>query len=152
VEHHRGLDGGVRTVADQRGHGSLDLATIAGLLPDAVIVIDSLARIVWANTAAERMFVLPLDSVVGANGLDFIHPDDFQLAALSISSVQSKEVGTLIELRVRAGETWRLVELLGSPIEDDLILLNIRDLTERRRWEVAGDENARFRTIIQNAA
>jgi diguanylate cyclase (GGDEF)-like protein/PAS domain S-box-containing protein len=146
------LDGGVRTVADQRGHGSLDLATIAGLLPDAVIVIDSLARIVWANTAAERMFVLPLDSVVGANGLDFIHPDDFQLAALSISSVQSKEVGTLIELRVRAGETWRLVELLGSPIEDDLILLNIRDLTERRRWEVAGDENARFRTIIQNAA
>ena len=85
------------------------------------------------------------------NGLDFIHPDDLQLAALALTSVQDKEVGTLLELRVRSADGWRLVEMIGAPLGDNLVL-SVRDLTERRRWEVAGDEVARFRSLMQNAA
>ena len=126
-------------------------ADIAWALPDAVLVIDAHARVRWANHAAERVFGLALEDAIGANGLDFIHPDDLQLAVLAMASVQSKEVGTLLELRVRSGDGWRLVEMIGAPLGDEL-LLSVRDVTERRRWEVAGDEIARFRSLMQNAA
>src|SRR4029077_21009145 len=85
------------------------------------------------------------------NGLDFIHPDDFQLAALALTSVQGKDVGSPLELRVRRPDGWRLVEMIGAPLGDNVIL-SVRDLTERRRWEVAGNEVERFRSLMQNAA
>ncbi len=123
---------------------------IAESLPDAAVMIDIAGRIIWANRAAERLFRVQVEAIVGADVLDFVHPDDVQLAALSMTSVQSKEVGTLIELRARVDGAWHLVEVVGAPI-DGSILMTIRDLTERRRWEVAGDETARFRSILQNA-
>jgi diguanylate cyclase (GGDEF)-like protein/PAS domain S-box-containing protein len=126
------------------------LAAVANALPDAVLVIDSQARVRWANHAAERVFGMPVDEAIGSNGLDFIHPDDLQLAVLAMASVQSKEVGSLLELRVRSGDGWRLVEMIGAPLGDEL-LLSVRDLTERRRWEVAGDEVARYRSLMQNS-
>lgn len=127
------------------------LAAVANALPDAVLVIDAQARVRWANRAAERVFGIPIADAIGANGLDFIHPDDLQLAALAVTSVQSKEVGSLLELRVRSSEGWRLVEMIGAPFGDEL-LLSVRDVTERRRWEVAGNEVARFRSLMQNSA
>ena len=128
-----------------------ELAAVAHSLPDAVLLIDAEARVRWANRAAERVFGIPIEEAIGANGLDFIHPDDLQLAILAMASVQSKEVGSLLELRVRSGNGWRLVEMIGAPLGDKL-LLSVRDLTERRRWEVAGDEVARFRSLMQNSA
>src|SRR5689334_2074240 len=127
------------------------LAAVAAALPDAVLVVDSGAVVRWANHAAERLFGIPLDEAIGSNGLDFIHPDDLQVAVLALTSVQAKEVGTPLELRIRSTDGWRLVELIGAPLGDNLIL-SARDLTERRRWEVAGDEVARFRSLTQNAA
>src|SRR5947207_1225813 len=129
----------------------LALAAIARALPDAVLVVDPLAQIRWANRSCERLFGIPVEAAIGSPGLDFIHPDDLQLAALALTSVQSKEVGTPLELRVRGAEGWKLVEMIGAPLGDDLVL-SVRDLTERRRWEVAGDEIARFRSLMQNAA
>jgi len=127
------------------------LAAVAVALPDAVLVVDPLAQIRWANRSCERLFGIPADQAIGSPGLDFIHPDDLQLAALALTSVQSKEVGTPLELRVRGAGGWKLVEMIGAPLGDDLVL-SVRDLTERRRWEVAGDEVARFRSLMQNAA
>jgi len=138
--------------ADTAAAGELAaLAAVAVALPDAVLVVDAGAQVRWANRAAERLFGIPAHEAIGQNGLDFIHPDDLQLAVLALSSVQSKEVGTLLELRIRSTDGWRLVEMIGSPLGDSLVLC-ARDLTERRRWEVAGDEVARFRSLMQNAA
>ena len=127
------------------------LAAVAQALPDAVLVIDSDANVRWANTAAERLFGIPTEEAIGQNGLAFIHPDDIQLAALALTSVQGKEVGSLLELRIRSWDGWRLVELIGAPLGDSIVL-SARDLTERRRWEVAGDEVERSRSLMQNAA
>jgi diguanylate cyclase (GGDEF)-like protein/PAS domain S-box-containing protein len=127
------------------------MAAVAAALPDAVLVVDSGAVVRWANHAAERLFGIPLEEAIGSPGLDFIHPDDLQVAVLALTSVQAKEVGTPLELRIRSTDGWRLVELIGAPLGDSLVL-SARDLTERRRWEVAGDEVARFRSLMQNAA
>jgi diguanylate cyclase (GGDEF)-like protein/PAS domain S-box-containing protein len=121
-------------------------------LPDAVVVIDADGIVVRANRAAERALQRPRSEWLGMSGLDLVHPDDLHLAALSLASVEGKEVGTPIELRMRNRDGWRLVEVVGAPLEDGFIALSMRDLTERRRWEVAGGETARFRSLVQHAA
>ena len=121
-------------------------------LPDAIVMIDSRGVVIRGNRAAERIMNRPRCEWLGVSGLELVHPDDLHLAALSLASVEGKEVGTPIELRLRTADGWRLVELIGAPVEDGFIALSIRDLTERRRWEIAGGETARFRSVVQHAA
>ncbi len=129
-----------------------DLAILADRLPDAVVVVDDHAVVQWANQTAERLMGVPQAEWVGRSGLDLLHPDDIELAMLSMASVQDKQVGTPIELRIATAEGWTLVELVGAPLGDGLVLMTMRDLTQRRRWEVATDDNARFRSLVHNAA
>src|SRR3989442_12724749 len=90
------------------------LAALRGL-PDAVLLVDAEGRLTWANAAAERMMGWPLEDWVGVSGLELIHPEDLDLVLVSLTSVQGKEVGTPLEIRVRTVDGWRLVELVGAP-------------------------------------
>jgi diguanylate cyclase (GGDEF)-like protein/PAS domain S-box-containing protein len=123
--------------------------------PDAVVLVDGTGTIVWGNLAAERIFGRTLEEWVGRSALDLVHPDDHEFALRSIASVQQKEVGSPIEIRVSAASGWRLVELIGTRTQwsgDEVILLSIRDLTDRRRYEVAsGRGEATFRSLVHNA-
>ncbi len=131
-------------------------AGLAWYLPDALIVSDGEGRVLWGNAAAERLFGLPVSEGLGRNALDYVHPDDVGLVANALVSVRAKEIGTPLEVRVRAAEGWRLVEVVGANLLEDPevggIVLSVRDLTERRRWEVARDEVSRFRALVQNAS
>jgi diguanylate cyclase (GGDEF)-like protein/PAS domain S-box-containing protein len=123
-------------------------------LPDVVVVIDGQGLLQWANRAAERLFGASLADHLGASGLELVHPEDLEFVLLSLDSVQHKAVGTPIEVRLRTAGGWRLVELIGAPIpwlDEGAVLLSLRDLTERRRFELAHDHDARFRTLVQNA-
>jgi diguanylate cyclase (GGDEF)-like protein/PAS domain S-box-containing protein len=124
-------------------------------LPDAVVVIDAAGDLRWGNTAAERLFARSMRDSVGESALEFVHPDDLDFVALSLGTVQDKTVGAPIEIRIRTPSGWRLVELVGSPISwfgDGCVLISLRDLTERRRFELAHNEDARFRSVVHNAA
>jgi PAS domain S-box-containing protein len=124
-------------------------------LPDAVIVLDRTGRLAWGNRAAERLFSRSLLESVGLSGFDLVHPDDLELVLRSFASVQQKERGTLIEVRVKTGTGWRLLEVIGSPVAwsgEAAVLFCLRDLTERRRFEVARNEEDRFRSLVHNAA
>ena len=128
-----------------------DLERIAEHLPDPVVVVDPSASVVWANRSALRMFGRSAHEAIGLEALELVHPDDLSLALVCLESVQGRETGTPIELRVATPDGWRLVELVGAPV-DDCIALTMRDLTERRRWEIASNDEDRFRSILQNAA
>ncbi len=129
----------------------VDAASLLDDLPDAVLLVDTEARLIWGNRAAEQLFGRTLEDSIGMSGLDLVHPDDLELATVSLLAVVDKEVGTPLELRVRTSTGWRLVELVGAPGEGGVVMV-LRDLTERRRWEVAQDEEAQFRSLLQNAA
>ncbi len=131
---------------------AITLVDLFDRLPDAVVVIDGAGSVVRANQAAGRVMGAPASTFVGTSGFDLVHPDDLQLAALSLASVEGKEVGTPIELRIGTSGGWRLVEVVGAPLGDGTVALSMRDLTDRRRWEVAGGEVARFRSLVQHAA
>lgn len=127
------------------------LAAIAAALPDAALWIDGVGRILWGNEAATELFGVSFEDGLGRSGLDFVHPADLQMALLSMGTMQTKAVGSLLELRMRhADGTWRLMEMRGAQFGEG-ILLCVRDLTDRRRWEVARDETSRFSTLLQNA-
>ncbi len=120
-------------------------------LPDAVVVVGAEGEIHWGNPAAERMFGVTLEDVHHVSALDLIHPDDAEFVFLSLGTVQDKVAGSPIEIRIRAVDGWRLVELTGAPIGDGAIAACMRDLTQRRRYEIAHGEEARFRSLVHNA-
>ncbi len=134
---------------------SANLAELFGEIPDPVLVLDPEGRVQWGNHAAERLFNRSLHDSIGFSGIELVHPDDVELVLRSLTSVQNKEVGTLIEVRAKAAKGWVLLEVLGAPVSwlgNPAVLFCLRDLTERRRFEVARGEEAKFRSLIQNSA
>lgn len=137
---------------------SLSVPTAAELqrlvvdLPDAVFWLDSEFRVVWANAAGEALFGMTIAEAVekGVDGLSMLHPDDLSIGLVALDTVQTKEVGSPLEMRVRSGDGWRLCEVIGHATDYGLIL-SLRDLTDRRRWEIAHDEQARFRAMTANS-
>jgi diguanylate cyclase (GGDEF)-like protein/PAS domain S-box-containing protein len=137
-----------RAVVEKAVTAELRAELLEGL-PDPVLLIDDEARLTWANPAAAALFGKSVAESIGLSGFDFVHPDDLQLVLVSIASMQHKDVGSLLEVRIRSTEGWRLTEVLGARLDAGLLIV-MRDVTERRRWEVAGDETARFRSLLQN--
>ncbi|MGH9018281.1 MAG: diguanylate cyclase domain-containing protein, partial [Acidimicrobiales bacterium] len=135
--------------------GDRALPRLLDELPDAVVVIDPMCTVLWANAAAERLFSRSRVEAVGVSGLDLVHPEDLEMVLRSLETVQGKTVGTAIEVRVRTSQGWRLVELLGARVPwllDGAILLCLRDLTDRRRYELAHGEEAVVQSLVQNSA
>jgi diguanylate cyclase (GGDEF)-like protein/PAS domain S-box-containing protein len=130
------------------------LARLLDALPDVVIVLDDSGNVLWGNSRAEHLFGVTLEEFHGHSALDFVHPDDLELVLRSLSSIQSKDVGTTLEVRAKGTTGWRLLELIGAPVPwfaPGAVLFSLRDLTDRRRFEVAHDEVARFRSLVHHA-
>ncbi|MEZ5116552.1 MAG: EAL domain-containing protein [Candidatus Nanopelagicales bacterium] len=135
--------------------------------PDALVALAEDLTVSWVNRAAERLFGWRGSDWYGAHGLQLVHPDDLEFVAVSLVSVAEKEVGSPIEVRIASATGWRLVELIGSwvdaPEEAErqdgtdqppgrVLLLSMRDLTERRRWEVAASDVDTFRALVHNSS
>ena len=132
-----------------------DLLRLFQQLPDLIVVIDASGNLVWGNRTAERIFATTVDAAAGLSALDYVHPEDLTFVLLSLDGVQEMEVGTPIEVRLKTPDGWRLMELVGTPVPwlgRGSVLLSLRDLTERRRYEVSHNRDARFRAVVQNAA
>jgi PAS domain S-box-containing protein len=109
----------------------------------------------WPSPCSRVRSPLRLGNAAGVSGLDLVHPEDLELALRSLTSVQDKDVGAPIEIRLRTSNGWRLTELVGAPLpwlEDGAVLLTIRDLTQRRRFELVHDHDARLRSLVHNSA
>ncbi|HEY6471581.1 MAG TPA: EAL domain-containing protein [Acidimicrobiales bacterium] len=123
-------------------------------LPDAVVLVDDAGIIVWGNRAAERIFERSVRDWVGESGLDLVHPDDHEFVMRSLSTIQEKDVGSPIEIRISAASGWRLIEMVGATTRwcgQSVVALCMRDLTERRRYELASGREARFRSLVHNS-
>jgi diguanylate cyclase (GGDEF)-like protein/PAS domain S-box-containing protein len=147
---------GARSVDDRPPTLAGPPAGAFDVLPDPVVVLDDQMRLVDANRAAELFFGVRSADWAGRVPLELIHREDVAIVLSSFEEVKKKAAGTPIELRVRAHDgSWRLVELIGGSYQspDGLrIVSTLRDLTQRRRWEVAAAQPERFRTLVENAA
>ena len=125
-------------------------------LPDAVVALElESLTIAHLNPPAEQLFGWQTADILGHSAMELLHPDDVPLALAGLDWVGDHDRGSLIELRVRAADgADKLVELAGgrhASADGDLLLLTIRDLTERRRWEIAHDDASAFRALVHHS-
>jgi len=137
--------------------GHVDELALLAALPDTVLVVDTDIRLKWVNPAGVEMFGWPADDFLGRSLLDIVHPDDAAAVLSSAETMLGKRQGTPVELRVRRADgSWKWVEILGTNAlgvpELDGFVVVVRDLTERRMWEVASDDTERFQHVVQHAS
>ncbi|HEY3831248.1 MAG TPA: EAL domain-containing protein [Acidimicrobiia bacterium] len=125
------------------------------LLADPTIVIDQDLRLVTANLACARLIDADLSDWIGQVPLELVHPDDLPIVLSSFGTIAGKEFGTPIEVRLRTGDgTWHLMEMIGATHPTDsghIVVVSMRDLTERRQWELAAGSPELFRTVVEHA-
>ena len=123
--------------------------------PDAMVVIAPDLSLVWANVAAEALFGLNRAACVAMNVTGLLHPEDLTLAGHAFATVPGKAVGTPIEVRVATGDGWRLVEIVGRWVPEigpsGSIVATMRDVTDRRRWDIAARSDEQLRRLVDHA-
>lgn len=122
-------------------------------LPDPVLVLDGDARLRWANQAATEALGWQLSEWAGRPVTLLVHPDDAAVAVGALGTIQAKDLGTPIELRVQtADERWCRVEVRGRSAVQvggvHGIVLVLRDITDRRRWELARGDGQVLASLI----
>jgi diguanylate cyclase (GGDEF)-like protein/PAS domain S-box-containing protein len=120
-------------------------------LPDPTLILGADFNLLWANHQAEEIFQVCVAEAIGLSVVGRIHPDDLEMAFRSFESVQERLVGLPIEIRALCGDEWRLFEVVGRTVSwfsPGSVLFTFRDLTDRRRFEVSRDNDARFRSLV----
>ena len=142
--------------AEPLWRSDIDTAVLLDGLPDVVLVVDTLGCLRYVNEAAERRLRWSPAEWIGRSVLDILHPDDLALVMSSIGALQGKEFGTPVEMRVAdADGGWHWMEVVGANhLQNEQIgglVCVARDITQRRMWEIAGADVARFQQVIQHS-
>ena len=125
------------------------------LVADPAFAIDQDLRIVAANHASELLIGESMQRWIGEVPLELVHPDDLPIVLSSFTEVSDKVFGSPIEIRLRCESGYRLVEAIGAthPTENGhIVVVSMRDLTERRKWELASGDTELFRTVVEHAS
>src|SRR5579884_4163941 len=118
--------------------------------PDAMLVVDADGHIAFANRQTERLFGYARDELLGLP-LDALIPERFRSAHAGyvrryMSSPATRPMGSGLELYGRRKDgTQVAVEVSLSPVHTagrPLVCGAIRDITERKRIELAAKLNA----------
>jgi PAS domain S-box-containing protein len=123
-------------------------ALVVGAVADALFFLDAEGRITYASDMARRVLGLDPQEVIERPFLDFVHPDDRELASMNWNDSTPIER----EVRMRTGEEeWRWVGLAASAAntqEDRTgeggMLMLVRDAHP----EVARDRTDLFRRAL----
>jgi diguanylate cyclase (GGDEF)-like protein/PAS domain S-box-containing protein len=119
-----------------------------------ISVLDGEGRIVFR--AAQNILGYPDGALLGSSAIDLVHPDDQELAVLHLDRALRGERPRPLEVRACAADgSWRWVDVTLTNCLDDPdvagIVVNARDVTDRKRIQAASHGDAWFRSLVQNA-
>ncbi|HEV8236112.1 MAG TPA: response regulator, partial [Gemmatimonadaceae bacterium] len=108
---------------------------------DALLLIDRDARITYLSPSSERHLGWTAQQMVQRSIFDFLHPDDRELIEVRMAETLAKPGTRIVEaVRFHHGDgSWRIMEGIAvNRLADPAvagIVINARDITERRRLE-----------------
>ncbi len=121
--------------------------------PDAIVVANSIGRIVHANSQAGRVFERTQQDLIGLP-VEMLLPERFRLAHVGhrtrfFVQPRTRTMGVGLELfgMRRGGEEFP-VEISLSPLETDdgtMVMSAVRDITDRKKAE------GKFRALLESA-
>jgi PAS domain S-box-containing protein len=124
---------------------------------DMLMLVDGEGRYLYVTPTADRLLGYPAGAMVGRSIYEFTHPDDIDLvAARFVEALQSPGRPLMAELRFRhADGSWRIMEGIAVNRLDDptvrAIVVNARDLTDRRRLEEQLRQSQKMEAVGQLA-
>jgi len=122
---------------------------------DVVMVVDKEGAVRYISPAVERVLGYKPEEVIGNDAFEVVHPEDEARVRRSVAGAAGGSASSM-DLRLRhADGTWRHVESISTNLISDPavrgVVVNSRDVTERKRWEDALREaENRYRTLVEN--
>jgi diguanylate cyclase (GGDEF)-like protein/PAS domain S-box-containing protein len=110
---------------------------------DLITVLDADGRVAYASPSVERLLGVTSEQILDMSVFELVHHDDLERAGdILLDLLESEGPSDPIEIRVRhvSGE-YRSIEAVAKNMLDDPniggIVINVRDITERKRAEEA---------------
>jgi len=127
-------------------------------LNDMIAIVDDQGVERYVSSSVEKITGYPIGEVIGRSGFDFLHPEDVPRIKKELRALLAHPGETVrMEYRHRhKNGHWLHLEALATNCLADPsirgILMNVRDVTERTRYENALRESeTKFRQIFENA-
>jgi PAS domain S-box-containing protein len=110
---------------------------------DTIAIVDATGTFTYVSPSIERMMGWQPDELVGRSAFDFVHPEQLTWAEGMLKKVVGSR-DSIERLEVEAlhkDGSWRLLEnAVQNRLHDPAVkgvVINYRDITDRRRWEDA---------------
>ncbi|HEX2187664.1 MAG TPA: PAS domain S-box protein [Longimicrobiaceae bacterium] len=117
---------------------------------DVATILDARGVNLYQSPSVERVFGYRAEELVGTHATDRIHPDDAAHALEVLGRVfRAPGRSETLEFRYRHRDgSWRWVEAVGRTLLPDSpeagVIINVRDVTDRRRADRELRETTRF--------
>jgi diguanylate cyclase (GGDEF)-like protein/PAS domain S-box-containing protein len=126
---------------------------------DIIVLLNREGMITYENPAVDILGI-KAEERIGASVFERVHPDDLKLMIDSFNILISNPDTSIqrSELRLRCADGgWRMFEIVASSLVHDnvveAVIVNLRDITERKRTEERLKEaELKFRTIFDFAS
>ena len=125
---------------------------------DIVTIVGENGVFCYASPSVERVLGYAPGELLERNAFDYVHREDIPVVAEALAgAIRAPGVPQAAQFRFRAQDgSWRVLEAVGQarvgPGDAAQLIVNARDVTERRRQERALRENKeRLRTVIAGA-
>ena len=122
---------------------------------DIITALDEEGIIQYQSPSVTRILGYGPDELVGENGFEYIHPDDYEATVEAFTEVvQNPDEVTTVECRFRTADgEWRRIEIRGRNLLDDpdvgAVVTNNRDVTDRaERTQALTETNALLSTLV----
>jgi PAS domain S-box-containing protein len=126
---------------------------------DIITILDAEGVILYESPAVERVLGFRPGERTGLSAFSQVHPEDLPMTRERFAALVDKpERRVSLEYRAKDSEgRWRYFEAVGTNLLEDPVIegivMNARDVTERRRAEGAlRDTEERFRWTLEQAA